>query len=86
VVTSDNPRSEDPLSIIQEIENGIPAEATNFESIPDREQAIHRALEIAEEGDLILLAGKGHETHQEINERRVYFDERQIVREALCLN
>jgi UDP-N-acetylmuramoyl-L-alanyl-D-glutamate--2,6-diaminopimelate ligase len=86
IITSDNPRSEDPMSIIREIEKGIPAEATNFESIPDRVRAIHRALEVAEKGDLVLLAGKGHETYQEINGRKVDFDEREIVKEALCLN
>ena len=86
IVTSDNPRSEDPLSIIWEIEQGIPSEATNFESIVDRQKAIQRALEIADRGDLILLAGKGHEIYQEIKGEKIHFDEREIVREALCLN
>jgi UDP-N-acetylmuramoyl-L-alanyl-D-glutamate--2,6-diaminopimelate ligase len=85
IITSDNPRSEDPARIILEIEEGIPAGSTNFESIIDRKKAILRALDLADEGDLILLAGKGHEVYQEIQGRKYHFDERQIVREALCL-
>ena len=86
IVTSDNPRSEDPTSIIREIEQGIPPEATNFESIVDRQQAIERALQAAQEGDLVLLAGKGHEIYQEVGGRKIHFDEREIIKEALCLN
>jgi len=85
IVTSDNPRSEDPTNIIKEIEEGIPEGATNFESIPDRKKAIQRALEVADKGDLVLLAGKGHEVYQEIRGRRFHFDEREIVKEVLCL-
>lgn len=85
IVTSDNPRSENPTSIIKEIEEGIPGGATNFESILDRREAIQRALEVAEEGDLVLLAGKGHEIYQEIQGKKFHFDEREIIEEALCL-
>lgn len=86
VVTSDNPRSEDPQKIIDEILPGIPETQTEVEVIPDRKAAIRRALEIAQPGDLVLLAGKGHETYQEINGRKFPFDEREIVRKALCSN
>jgi UDP-N-acetylmuramoyl-L-alanyl-D-glutamate--2,6-diaminopimelate ligase len=84
VITSDNPRSEVPLEIIKEIQAGIPPQAINFEVIPDRPEAIRYALQLARSGDLVLLAGKGHETYQEIRGRRIPFDEREIVREALC--
>jgi UDP-N-acetylmuramoyl-L-alanyl-D-glutamate--2,6-diaminopimelate ligase len=86
IVTSDNPRSEDPERIIWEIEQGIPPESSKVESITDRQEAIRRALEIAEEGDLILLAGKGHESYQEVSGDKIHFDEREIIKEALCLN
>jgi UDP-N-acetylmuramoyl-L-alanyl-D-glutamate--2,6-diaminopimelate ligase len=86
IITSDNPRSEDPQGIILEIEKGIPSGSSNFEIVIDREKAIRRALELADAGDLVLLAGKGHEVYQEIQGRRFHFDEREIVKEALCLN
>lgn len=84
IVTSDNPRSENPGDIIQEIQQGIPPEYSNFECIVDREEAILRALKLAEKGDLVLLAGKGHETYQEVQGKRTDFDEREIVKEAFC--
>jgi UDP-N-acetylmuramoyl-L-alanyl-D-glutamate--2,6-diaminopimelate ligase len=86
VVTSDNPRSEDPQEIIDDILPGIPENQTELEVIPDRKAAIGRALEIAQPGDLVLLAGKGHETYQEIGGEKFPFDEREIVRKALCSN
>jgi UDP-N-acetylmuramoyl-L-alanyl-D-glutamate--2,6-diaminopimelate ligase len=86
VVTSDNPRSEDPQEIIDEILSGIPDDQTELKVIPDRKAAIRRALEIAQPGDLVLLAGKGHETYQEIDGKKFPFDEREIVRKVLCSN
>jgi len=86
IITSDNPRSEDPESIIKQIEQGIPSGTSNFESLPDRKKAILRALAVADEGDLILLAGKGHETYQEVDGQRIHFDEREIIKEAFCFN
>lgn len=80
IVTSDNPRTEVPEQIIKEIVAGIP-EGTNFQAVTDRREAILLALEEAQEGDLILLAGKGHETYQEIQGRRVPFDERKVIQE-----
>lgn len=77
VVTSDNPRSEDPEAIIDDIVSGVPA----FDGLrlADRRQAIRAALEMATEGDLVLLAGKGHERHQVIGAERLPLDERQVV-------
>lgn len=86
LVTSDNPRTEDPDSIIRQILEGIPAGTPNVEAMTDRRRAIRRALDLATEGDTVLLAGKGHETYQEIGTNRIAFDERQVVREALCSN
>jgi UDP-N-acetylmuramoyl-L-alanyl-D-glutamate--2,6-diaminopimelate ligase len=81
IVTSDNPRTEDPDAIIDEILAGM-AGAT-FERITDRRKAIARALAVAVPGDAILLAGKGHETYQIIGTEKRPFDERLIVRELL---
>ncbi len=80
VVTSDNPRSEDPLAIVEEILAGAEGEA---EVEPDRGAAIARAVELAGPGDVVVVAGKGHEQGQEIAGRIVPFDDREVVREAL---
>ncbi|GAB4230259.1 MAG: UDP-N-acetylmuramoyl-L-alanyl-D-glutamate--2,6-diaminopimelate ligase [Acidobacteriota bacterium] len=84
IVTSDNPRSEDPDAIIDDIFTGIPADAEHVARVTDRREAIRRALAMAEPGDLVLLAGKGHEDYQEISGQRYPFDERQVVQEVLC--
>lgn len=84
IFTSDNPRSEDPTSIIEAIEKGVSPE--NFKktiSIVDRKQAIKTACQIAETGDIILIAGKGHETYQEIKGERFDFDDFKIVNQLL---
>ncbi|WP_026485529.1 UDP-N-acetylmuramoyl-L-alanyl-D-glutamate--2,6-diaminopimelate ligase [Caldanaerobius polysaccharolyticus] len=84
VVTSDNPRSEDPEAIISDILKGIDGVAENrYEVIVDRKEAIRRALSIARKGDVVLLAGKGHETYQILGDRTIPFDERKIVKEIL---
>jgi UDP-N-acetylmuramoyl-L-alanyl-D-glutamate--2,6-diaminopimelate ligase len=80
IVTSDNPRSEDPEAIIEEIVAGMPGEP---ETEPDREAAIAAALERAGEGDIVVIAGKGHEQGQEFADRVVPFDDREVAREAL---
>lgn len=80
IVTSDNPRSEDPNAIIQEILKGIP-QGTSYQVEPDRRAAIHLALSDARPGDIILVAGKGHETTQEIGGRFYPFDDRAVLRE-----
>jgi UDP-N-acetylmuramoyl-L-alanyl-D-glutamate--2,6-diaminopimelate ligase len=79
IVTSDNPRTEDPESIIDEIVVAIPE--TKRVRLADRRQAIAMALDVARVGDVVLLAGKGHESYQVIGSERVPFDERQIVEE-----
>jgi len=86
VVTSDNPRNEDPQTIIEEIEAGI--EAQNLRkslSILDREQAIKAASKLANKGDIILIAGKGHETYQEVNGKRSHFDDYEQITNQLNL-
>ena len=82
VITSDNPRTEDPLKIIEEIAAGLPAGAP-CEVIADRAEAIHRAVALSGPGDVIVIAGKGHEDYQIIGTERIHFDDREIVREAL---
>ena len=84
IFTADNPRTEDPQTIIEEMEAGV--EGQNFKktiSILDRKQAIKTACQMANPGDIILIAGKGHETYQEINGVRHDFDDMQIVQELL---
>ena len=80
VVTSDNPRSEDPLAIIHEIVTGV---VSDVEVEPDRALAIARAVEAAEEGDVLVVAGKGHEQGQEFRDRTIPFDDREVARAAL---
>ena len=81
IVTSDNPRSEEPEAIIEEIVAGMEPGA---EVDPDRRSAIARAIELAEPGDVVVIAGKGHEQGQEFKEgRKVPFDDREVAREAL---
>ncbi len=82
IVTSDNPRSEDPAAIIAAVMEGFSApQAAVVE--PDRRRAIHTALELAEPGDVVLITGKGHETYQEIGDERLPFDDSEVAREAL---
>jgi UDP-N-acetylmuramyl-tripeptide synthetase len=82
VITSDNPRKEDPALIARQIESGFDNGSTH-EIILDRQAAIRRALELAEPGDVVLVAGKGHETDQEFADTRVPFDDRECVRNIL---
>jgi len=84
IFTSDNPRSENPQTIIEEIETGV--EPQNFNktlSILDREQAIKTATKFAKKGDIILIAGKGHETYQEVNGERSHFDDYEKITQLL---
>lgn len=81
IVTSDNPRTEDPDSIIDEIIPGVTEIKKDYIRVTDRKEAIFKALETAKEGDIIVLAGKGHETYQEINHIKHHMDEREIVNE-----
>jgi len=99
IVTSDNPRSEDPLAIIGEIEAGMrsagfraadgearygaPDEKKPYLAIPDRAEAIKRAIAMAKSGDIVVLAGKGHEDYQIIGEQKLPFDDREEARKAI---
>jgi UDP-N-acetylmuramoyl-L-alanyl-D-glutamate--2,6-diaminopimelate ligase len=84
IFTSDNPRSESPTTIIQEMEAGVEAQnAMKVLSIENREQAIKTACQLAVAKDIILVAGKGHETYQETNGVRIDFDDYKKVKEAL---
>jgi UDP-N-acetylmuramoyl-L-alanyl-D-glutamate--2,6-diaminopimelate ligase len=82
ILTSDNPRSEDPMAILREIEAGI-AGATNVRTIADRAEAIDAAIHDSGRGDVLLIAGKGHETYQILGSRTLPFDDREVAREAL---
>ena len=85
VVTSDNPRSERPESIIDDILEGIAAkDRSRVNVIPDRKEAIHSAIELAQTGDLVVIAGKGHEDYQIFADRTIHFDDREVAREKLC--
>ena len=84
LITTDNPRSEDPGAIIRDIEAGVPAKAAaTVISEIDRLRAIERALDVAEPGDCVLLAGKGHETEQVFADRVVEHDDLRIAEEWL---
>ena len=83
VITSDNPRTEEPGAIIEDILQGIPGEKKNYCVIENRIKAIHHAMDIAEKDDIIVLAGKGHETYQEIQGVKHHLDEREIVAQHL---
>ncbi len=83
IVTSDNPRSEDPESIISEIEPGLKQSRLEYLKIQDRREAIFSAIQEARAGDLVLIAGKGHETYQIIGSTRTHFDDREVAREAM---
>ena len=79
VITSDNPRTEVPMNIIEDILQGVPKDKDNYIVIEERRKAIQYAMDIAEKGDMIVLAGKGHETYQEINGVKYHLDEREEV-------
>lgn len=80
IITSDNPRTEDPLVIIDEIKTGISSK-TNLYKIPDRKQAIAKALSLAEKEDIVLIAGKGHEDYQQIGSVRHAFSDQEVIRQ-----
>jgi len=84
ILTSDNPRSEDPLAIISDIEKGIKKTGTkNYEILPDRKEAIEHALSLGEKGDYILVAGKGHEDYQIIKDKVIPFMDADVIRSIL---
>jgi UDP-N-acetylmuramoyl-L-alanyl-D-glutamate--2,6-diaminopimelate ligase len=83
IITSDNPRTEDPLKIISQIEVGIKDTNCPYLVVSDRREAIHTAIQKAKAGDVVLIAGKGHETYQIIGNDKFHFDDREIAKEAL---
>lgn len=86
ILTSDNPRSEDPAAIIKDMEEGLaPAAKRKYISIVDRKEAIKTGISLAKPGDIILVAGKGHEKYQEIKGVKYHFDDKEVVREMFEL-
>lgn len=82
IITSDNPRTENPAEIIKEIEAGVePQNYSKYTAIPDRKEAIKMAIKFAEPKDIILVAGKGHEDYQEINGVKHHFDDKEVIME-----
>ena len=82
IITSDNPRDEDPQAIIDDIKIGMAKTDGKYVEIPDRKEAIAYAIHHGEPGDIIVLAGKGHEDYQEINGVKHHFSDSEVVREA----
>ena len=83
VITSDNPRTEEPSEIVKEIEDGMKKTKGKYITIVDRIEAIKYAIDMANKNDIIVLAGKGHETYQEINGKKYPFDEREIIKKLM---
>jgi UDP-N-acetylmuramoyl-L-alanyl-D-glutamate--2,6-diaminopimelate ligase len=82
ILTSDNPRSEDPTEIIRQMERGVPpGDVRKTLSIVDRKEAIKTAVSLSKPGDVILIAGKGHEKYQEVKGVRTPFDDKKIILE-----
>ena len=81
ILTSDNPRTEDPHSIIEDVKKGMSGD--NYLVEEDREKAIMKAIEIAQKNDIILIAGKGHETYQILGRNKIHFDDREIARREI---
>lgn len=83
IITSDNPRTEDPMAIICDMEAGVPlASKRHVFSIADRKEAIRAACHLAQAGDVVLVAGKGHEKYQEINGKKLPFDDKEVLRQT----
>lgn len=83
ILTSDNPRTEDPERIMTDAEAGVREATKSYEKIGDRRAAIHHAIEEAKSGDVVIIAGKGHEDYQLIGTKTSHFDDREVAREAL---
>lgn len=83
-ITSDNPRSENPFNIMDDIEKGLKnTSALEYELIVDRETAIRKAIKKAEKNDIVLIAGKGHETYQIFNDETIHFDDKEVAKAAI---
>lgn len=83
-ITSDNPRTEDPLRIIETVEEGVKTTGTLYRSISDRRLAIREAIKEAKTGDVVIIAGKGHETYQIVGNEKFHFDDREVAVEAIA--
>jgi UDP-N-acetylmuramoyl-L-alanyl-D-glutamate--2,6-diaminopimelate ligase len=83
IVTSDNPRSEDPAQIFSDIEAGIKGQFSNYELIPDRGEALKKAVALAGKGDILLIAGKGHETYQILKDKTIHFSDAETAAAAI---
>ena len=83
IITSDNPRTEEPSQILKDIENGIKNTSGQYLVIEDRTEAIRYAMEHALPGDIIVLSGKGHETYQIFKDKTIHYDEREVVEKIL---
>ena len=83
VVTSDNPRKEDPAGIIRDVVGGFDRHFKDFFIVEERENAIRKALDLAEKGDMVVVAGKGHEDYQIFKDRTIHFDDYEVVRKIL---
>ena len=86
IITSDNPRSEDPEAINREITEGVGKHISKVDVAPDRTNAIRKALHMAQEGDIVVQAGKGQETYQILASGKIHYDEREIVAKILAEN
>jgi UDP-N-acetylmuramoyl-L-alanyl-D-glutamate--2,6-diaminopimelate ligase len=82
-ITSDNPRTEDPVKIISEIEAGVKESGTVYFAVSDRREAINRAIAIAKPADVVIIAGKGHETYQIIGNDKFHFDDREVAADMI---
>ena len=83
IITSDNPRTEKPEGIVEDIESGIKKTKGKYECIVDRKEAIKKAITMENKNDIVIIAGKGHEMYQEINKEKIPFDEREIVNQII---
>jgi UDP-N-acetylmuramoyl-L-alanyl-D-glutamate--2,6-diaminopimelate ligase len=83
IITSDNPRSEEPADILKEIEVGIKPVTDKYELVVDRREAIYRAVELAQKGDSVVIAGKGHEDYEIFKDKTIHFDDVEVARDAL---
>ena len=83
LLTSDNPRTEDPVQIIREIEPGLKRTDVEYSVLPDRREAIGRAISMAGRGDVVVLAGRGHEDYQVVGKKSVPFNDGAVARELV---
>ena len=83
IITSDNPRSEEPMDIIREVEAGVKPITDKYEILESRRDAIFRAIELAEPGDSVIIAGKGHEDYEIFKDKTIHFDDAEVAAEAL---